>query len=285
MLPSISKSLEEWTGVDGAFGYFVIVVLFLIGYSYIMSSAPKQALPREDEEEEEEPDPPRNFTAVQLRKFDGTGDNPLYLSVNKTVFDVSKAKDFYGPGGPYEIFAGRECGVALAKMSFDESHLDDYSGCSDDSLSHGEQAELDGWIEKFKYYRNYPVMGRLIAPDDMPSPTRSITKEEMELHKGDDELEELPDGYAALPIYLGAGTRVFDVSFGGVTFYGKGCSYNRFAGNNASRALAKMSFDPKDTANTDVSDLTEKEKNILADWIKTFEERKQYPCVGVMKDP
>ena len=74
------------------------------------------------EEEKETPDPPRNFTAKQLAHFDGTkdkdgADKPVYLSVNGTVFDVTNGKDFYGPDGPYEKFAGKECGVALAKMS------------------------------------------------------------------------------------------------------------------------------------------------------------------------
>jgi len=56
------------------------------------------------DEEEEEPEPPRNFTAKQLRHFDGTKDEktdedkPVYLSVAGTVFDVSKGRDFYGPG-------------------------------------------------------------------------------------------------------------------------------------------------------------------------------------------
>ncbi len=33
------------------------------------------------------------------------------------------------------------------------------------------------------------------------------------------------------------------VSFGGVEMYGKGCAYNLFSGKDASRCLAKMSFD------------------------------------------
>ena len=42
-----------------------------------------------------------------------------------------------------------------------------------------------------------------------------------------------------------------------------------------------MSFDPADTANpVSLEDLIEKEKKILDDWVKTFEDRKGYPCVG-----
>ena len=53
--------------------------------------------------------------------------------------------------------------------------------------------------------------------------------------------------------------------------------------SDASRALAKMSLDPKDAQNPDISDLTEKEMNTLKDWVKTFDERKNYPIVGVLK--
>lgn len=68
------------------------------------------------EQDDEDKEPPRNFTQKQLREFDGTpdkdgNDKPVYLSVNGIVFDMSKGRNFYGPGGPYEKFAGRECGV------------------------------------------------------------------------------------------------------------------------------------------------------------------------------
>ena len=227
------------------------------------------------EEVEDEPDPPRNFTAAQLKQFDGSKDpkthenKPVYLSLNGTVFDVSDGRDYYGPEGPYELFAGRECGVALAKMSFDTQYLDDMAGCS--TLNHGERMELENWIEKFTYSRCYPILGKLIPDDKLPSPDRMLSKEELAKYDGSGEV---PEGYATAPIYLGAGDKVYDVSFGGVAFYGPGCSYNRFAGKDASRALAKMSFDPEDTENTDVSDLSDKQRKVLDDWIKTFEERK-----------
>jgi membrane-associated progesterone receptor component len=239
------------------------------------------------QEEKEEPDPPRNFTVEQLAHFDGkkdekTGDDkPVYLSVNGTVFDVSDGRNFYGPDGPYEAFAGHECGVALAKMSFDTAHLDDLAGC--ESLNFGEKTELEGWVEKFTYYRNYPVKGRLI-PDEKLAPlsTRTLTKEDLAQHTGESS-DEMPEGYAAAPIYVGAGDKVFDCSFGGIEFYGPSGGYNKFAGKDVSRALAKMSFDPADTENTNIDDLEEKQKKVLQDWIKTFEERKRYPIVGRLK--
>ena len=56
--------------------------------------------------------------------------------------------------------------------------------------------------------------------------------------------------------------------------------YSKFAGNDISRALAKMSFNPADLANTSTDDLSEKQKKVLDDWINTFEVKKNYPVVG-----
>lgn len=235
----------------------------------------------------EEPEEPlRNFTQSQLRHFDGkvdekTGDEkPVYLSVHGIVFDVSGGRNFYGPGGPYEAFAGHECGVALAKMSFDEEFLDDLEGC--EKLNFGERTELEGWIDKFSHYRPYPIKGRLIPDSQLSSSSdRVLTKADLERNNG---RGEIPKGYAAAPIYIGAGDLVYDMSFGGVTFYGPpNGPYQKFAGRDASRALGKMSLNDTDVENSDISDFTDKEKKILNDWIKTFSERKQYPVVGRLK--
>lgn len=56
--------------------------------------------------------------------------------------------------------------------------------------------------------------------------------------------------------------------------------YNKFAGNDISRALALMSFNPDDLANTNTDDLSEKQLKILGDWIQTFEVKKGYPIAG-----
>jgi membrane-associated progesterone receptor component len=173
--------------------------------------------------------------------------------------------------------------VALAKMSLDTEHLDDLAGCQ--GLNFGERAELDSWIEKFRDYRGYPVLGRLVL--DLPDPNRILTDSDLSQYNGsatvsgtDDSTSSIPTGYATASIYIGARDKVFDVSFGGVSFYGPGGPYHKFAGRNASRALALMSLDEKDLENTSLTDCTEKQLGVLNDWIKTFEERKGYPIVG-----
>lgn len=284
MMELISDLIGRF-GIESVLPYVVVAILAIFGHFFVnhldRRNLERQAAEVVEEEEEEDPDPPRNFTAGQLRSFDGTVDEktrdvkPTYMSVGGVVFNVSKGRDFYGPGGPYEMFAGRECGVALAKMSFDEAHVDDLAGVAE--LNFGERNELDGWVEKFQHYRCYPIMGRLVPDDKIPSRDRLWTKEDLAKNDGSGEA---PEGYATAPIYVGAAGKVFDCSFGGVTFYGQGCTYNRFAGKDASRALAKMSFDPQDVENPDISTLTDKETKVLHDWVKTFEVRKQYPVVG-----
>jgi len=290
----LSNYLDNLIGIKGSLGYICIIVAIMIGHKFVNSSSSPHNNNKnsnnngvintgkttdDSDSDDDEPDPPRNFTLRQLSYFDGQKDKdgeedkPVYLSLGGTVFDVSGGYSFYGPGGPYELFAGRECGVSLAKMSFDEEYLDDFESLKD--LRHGERIELENWVEKFTYYKSYPVLGKVVPT--LPESDRILSKEDLAVHKG---TEEIPEGYGAPPIYVGAGDKVFDVSFGGVLFYGPGCSYHRFAGVDASRALAKMSFDPADVENNDVSDLTDKQRKTMEDWIKTFHERKNYPIVG-----
>lgn len=269
----------------------MLLIFTIIGYIWIngglfqVNGSSNQEVNAEDDEEETQ-DPLRNFTTKQLRHFDGKINDktdepkPVYLSVAGTIFDVSKGRDFYGPGGPYECFAGRECGAALATMSFDESLLDDLAAC--DTLGVGDKTELDNWLEKFEHFRCYPIKGKLVIDNKLPTSDRIISMEELAKYNGNNQ--DTPtgeyEGYATYPILMGALDKVFDVSFGGVEMYGKDGPYNRFAGKDASRALALMSFDPKDADNPDISDLEEKKVKVLRDWVATFENKKGYPVVG-----
>ncbi|KAK2767822.1 hypothetical protein FQN54_003983 [Arachnomyces sp. PD_36] len=113
----------------------------------------------------------RTFTPSTLLPFNGEGGAPVYLAVRGQVFDVSSGRNFYGPGGPYENFAGRDATRGLACQSFDEDMLtkdlkgplDDLSGLNDDELEN-----LRGWEERFS--EKYLVVGKLVAEGDPEAP-------------------------------------------------------------------------------------------------------------------
>ncbi|CAM9435996.1 unnamed protein product, partial [Heterosigma akashiwo] len=222
-------------------------------------------------QEEEEPEPPRNFTFEQLKKYDGSEeDEPIYVALRGVVFDVSSAPTHYGKDGAYNLFAGHDATRNLAKMSFEE---DDLNKPSTEGFSVSEIDSLDGWYTTFKEYKQYPIVGRVVEP---PKP-RKISKEELQEMRGK---QTCPEGYATAPICISVKGNVYDVSFGGVTFYMEGAAYHLFAGKDASRALAKMSFKDEDVNSTELKDLSEKELKVLDDWENTFKNRKKYPIIG-----
>ena len=104
----------------------------------------------------------RTFTPKTLQPFNGTDDARVYLAVNRKVFDVTAGKGFYGPGGPYSNFAGRDASRGLALNSFDEEVLTEIGAPIDslEDLKEEERAALDGWAEHFE--GKYLLVGRLV---------------------------------------------------------------------------------------------------------------------------
>lgn len=108
------------------------------------------------------PPPPeaeeRDYTVDELATYDGTDPGtPLLLAVRGYVYDVGKGRDFYGPGGPYAMFAGKDCTRALAKVAFDSDlFTGDVTG-----LDQAELDKLEEWIEMFE--SKYRKVGRLVA--------------------------------------------------------------------------------------------------------------------------
>ncbi|TAQ87032.1 hypothetical protein B7494_g4649 [Chlorociboria aeruginascens] len=106
----------------------------------------------------------KTFTPPTLQPFNGLNNTPVYLAVRGRVFDVSSGRNFYGPGGPYENFAGRDASRGLACGSFDEEMLTkDLQGPLDtlEGLGADEMEALRGWEERFE--EKYLVVGRLVA--------------------------------------------------------------------------------------------------------------------------
>ncbi|TPX61195.1 hypothetical protein PhCBS80983_g01237 [Powellomyces hirtus] len=70
----------------------------------------------------------RNYTPLELQAFSGKDGGRVYMAVFGDVYDVSAGRSFYGPGGPYENFAGRDASRGLSKNSFDVEMLADPKG-------------------------------------------------------------------------------------------------------------------------------------------------------------
>ena len=116
------------------------------------------------------PPPPvvfRTYTPHTLLPYNGEDGGPVYFAVRGKVFDVSRGRNFYGPGGPYSNFAGRDASRGLACGSFDEDMLTkDLDGPLDklDDLGRDEMEALQGWEERFN--EKYDIVGRLVSVDD-----------------------------------------------------------------------------------------------------------------------
>ncbi|KAL4340530.1 hypothetical protein GQ457_08G004340 [Hibiscus cannabinus] len=97
-----------------------------------------------------------DLTPQQLLQFNGSDPfKPIYVAINGRVFDVTAGNSFYGPGGSYAIFAGKDASRALAKMSKNEEDV-----CANlDGLSEKEMGVLNDWVKKFE--AKYPIVGRV----------------------------------------------------------------------------------------------------------------------------
>jgi membrane-associated progesterone receptor component len=106
----------------------------------------------------------RTFTPPELFPYNGLNNMPVYLAVRGRVFDVTSGRNFYGPGGPYANFAGRDASRGLAFGSFDEDMLTkDLDGPLDtlEDLNNEQLEALRGWEERF--LEKYLVVGKLVA--------------------------------------------------------------------------------------------------------------------------
>ncbi len=120
----------------------------------------------------------RDFTLEELKEYDGIkGEGRVLIAVNGKVFDVTKGKMYYGPGGPYAVFAGRDASRGLATFSL-EDPSDQYDDLSD--LQPHEMDSVREW--EMQFTEKYDYVGRLLRPgevhntysdDELESPTKS----------------------------------------------------------------------------------------------------------------
>ncbi|KAK7890644.1 Dihydrodipicolinate synthase [Exophiala xenobiotica] len=137
----------------------LLLAFLALVYFRLLRSSPPATLPKGPA-----PIVFQTYTPRTLLKNNGQNNAPVYLAVRGKVYDVTSGRNFYGPGGPYENFAGRDATRGLACQSFDEDMLTkDLDGPLDpcDDLSAEQLENLKGWIERFD--EKYLVVGKLVA--------------------------------------------------------------------------------------------------------------------------
>ncbi|CAB3256821.1 unnamed protein product [Arctia plantaginis] len=115
----------------------------------------------------------KDMTVSELRQYDGNQpDGRVLVAVNGWIFDVTRGRRFYGPGGPYAAFGGKDASRGLATFSVTSSDKE-YDDLSD--LNSIEMDSVKEWEAQFR--EKYELVGRLLKPGEEP---RNYSDEEPE---------------------------------------------------------------------------------------------------------
>jgi membrane-associated progesterone receptor component len=154
----------SWSDVSGSISSSGISIAITVMCIYVLRVfvVPKRvAMTRSDDQNEDDetfpdPMPKGDLTMAALRAYDGSDPTkPILLAAKGIVFDVTRGRDFYGKGGPYNAFTGIDCSRALGKVSLEKENL-----CADvRDFAASERDALNQWVAKFE--DKYPVVGRV----------------------------------------------------------------------------------------------------------------------------
>ncbi|QDZ21894.1 cytochrome b5-like steroid-binding protein [Chloropicon primus] len=170
MSEGVVRVLDYMRGlIDGANPIVVMMTSMLalaslpVVMSWLMSSSSGKRMEDQGGEEKEQGEGTKeashagNLTKEELKGYTGKDESkPLLVAIRGKIYDVSPGAEFYGPGGPYNLFTGIDASRALAKMSFKP---EDLAGGIDD-LSQSEKDILYDWEQKFKM--KYKCVGDVI---------------------------------------------------------------------------------------------------------------------------
>jgi len=139
---------------------------------------------------------PRLWTVEELSMYNGTNEElPILLAILGSVFDVTKGRSHYGPGGGYHHFAGRDASRAFVSGNFTGDGLTD----SLQGLSSSEVNSVVDW-RKF-YFERYIFAGKLIGRyyDSEGNPTKYLKGVEVKAKRGAQLLEKQKSDEAKIP--------------------------------------------------------------------------------------
>lgn len=176
---TVKDSIFAYTGLSPTAFFTAIVMGFALYYRFSdwFASSEVFQVDRDSSEAEEsqKPLPPPvllgEVTVEELKQYDGSDpDKPLLMAIKGQIYDVSQSRMFYGPGGPYALFAGKDASRALAKMSFDDKDLNgDLTG-----LGVFELEALRDW--EYKFMSKYVKVGtvKVSAPVSVGAATEPV---------------------------------------------------------------------------------------------------------------
>ncbi|WKA07190.1 hypothetical protein VitviT2T_025046 [Vitis vinifera] len=158
---TLKEAITAYTGLSPT-AFFTILALALAVYHVVSGFFVSPVHPVRERElfKEMEPLPPPvqlgEITEEELKTYDGSDSKkPLLMAIKGQIYDVSQGRIFYGPGGPYALFAGKDASRALAKMSFEEQDL---TGDLSD-LGPFELEALQDW--EYKFMSKYTKVGTI----------------------------------------------------------------------------------------------------------------------------
>lgn len=102
------------------------------------------------------PEGKTEFTMSEVASFNGKGtlEEPILTVIDGLVYNLAKGREFYGEGGPYHPFAGRDSSRLLAK-----NQVSDKSDTGA-PLTPAELEQLEKWKEFFQ--GKYGSIGKLV---------------------------------------------------------------------------------------------------------------------------
>ncbi|CAL5422920.1 unnamed protein product [Camellia sinensis] len=174
MYTAAMGAITEYTGLSPA-AFFTILAAMVVVYKVVcgmfVAVEDYTAVKKANAYALREPVQLGDVTEEELRAYDGSDpEKPLLMAIKGQIYDVSRSRMFYGPGGPYALFAGRDASRALALMSFDHQDL---TG-NIEGLSASELEVLQDW--EYKFMEKYVKVGQLVSERKLTEPTENGDK-------------------------------------------------------------------------------------------------------------
>ncbi|KAH7557612.1 hypothetical protein ACOSP7_027451 [Xanthoceras sorbifolium] len=194
------EAIAAYTGLSPATFFTVLAVLGAVYYvvsglfgshdAIFGSAADTHHVQRSSEQMQPLPPPVQlgEIMEEELKQYDGSDPKkPLLMAIKGQIYDVSQSRMFYGPGGPYALFAGKDASRALARMSFEDKDLTgDISG-----LGPFELEALQDW--EYKFMSKYVKVGS-IKKEEVPVTNGASNDDSAEKKEGDVATKPVEDG-------------------------------------------------------------------------------------------